>query len=266
MTDKELMQQALEALKMCRALIRINIERLVPIESPNPWFFRDIDHTIAALRERLAQPEQSYPDNFIDALKYDVAKRDSEAQQAYEDAFVNGTGVMIGDKRIDPTSIYKETEQEPVAWADLNALTEQFNSVNCGTAYRLPGEGRQPLYTSPQPAQQQEPVAYVTGYFGGNALVMPTNSATVLNNGTALYTTPPQRKPLTDEDRAILEAVRREMDDSDDGNAPGHGHLIPGIWDEDNGDLAGKPCAWCLTWAKFTALIAAHGITGEQHG
>ena len=42
---------------------------------------------------------------------------------------------------------------EPVAWADLNALTEQFNSVNCGTAYRLPGEGRQPLYTSPQPSK-----------------------------------------------------------------------------------------------------------------
>lgn len=40
-------------------------------------------------------------------------------------------------------------EQKPVAWADINALTEQFNSVNCGTAYRLPGEGRQPLYTSP---------------------------------------------------------------------------------------------------------------------
>ena len=43
--------------------------------------------------------------------------------------------------------------QEPVAWADINALTEQFNSVNCGTAYRLPGEGRQPLYTSPQPSK-----------------------------------------------------------------------------------------------------------------
>ena len=40
-------------------------------------------------------------------------------------------------------------EQKPVAWADINALTEQFNSVNCGTAYRLPGEGREPLYTSP---------------------------------------------------------------------------------------------------------------------
>ena len=56
--------------------------------------------------------EQSYPDNFIDALMYDVAKRDSEAQQAYEDAFVNGTGVMIGDKRIDPASIYKEPEPD----------------------------------------------------------------------------------------------------------------------------------------------------------
>ena len=43
----------------------------------------------------------------------------------------------------------KAQQQEPVAWADINALTEQFNSVNCGTAYRLPGEGRQPLYTSP---------------------------------------------------------------------------------------------------------------------
>ena len=40
-------------------------------------------------------------------------------------------------------------QQEPVAWADINALTEQFNSVNCGTAYRLPGESRQPFYTSP---------------------------------------------------------------------------------------------------------------------
>lgn len=61
-------------------------------------------------------PAQPYPDNFIDALKYDVARRDSEAQQAYEDAIVGGIGVMLGDKRIDPASIYKEPEQEPVAW------------------------------------------------------------------------------------------------------------------------------------------------------
>ena len=32
------------------------------------------------------------------------------------------------------------------------------------------------------------------------------------------------------------------------GNAPGHCHDVPGVWDGDNGDLAGKPCAWCATW------------------
>ncbi|CAB4132363.1 hypothetical protein UFOVP259_26 [uncultured Caudovirales phage] len=77
---------------------------------------------------------------------------------------------------------------------------------------------------------------------------------------------PPQRTwvGLTDEDKAILEAVHRELDrDCDEGNAPGHSHRTKGVWDEDNGKLAGKPCAWCLTWAKFTTLIkneAAHGI------
>lgn len=71
---------------------------------------------------------------------------------------------------------------------------------------------------------------------------------------------------LTDEDRAILEAVRREMGESDDANAPGHAHQIPGIWDEDNGDLAGTPCAWCLTWAKFTALVAIERDAGLTHG
>jgi len=45
-----------------------------------------------------------------------------------------------------------QPEQEPVAWADLNALSEQINSVNCGTVYRLPSkeENRQPLYTKEQ--------------------------------------------------------------------------------------------------------------------
>jgi len=61
---------------------------------------------------------------------------------------------------------------------------------------------------------------------------------------------------LTDEDKKILEAVRNELgSDCDDGNAPGCGHSIPGIWDSDNGARAGKPCAWCLTWKKFTDII-----------
>ena len=67
---------------------------------------------------------------------------------------------------------------------------------------------------------------------------------------------------LSIEDQAILEAVRREKTKQDfdnpygvKGNSPDHKHSVPGIWDSDNGDLAGLPCAWCLTWVKFTALI-----------
>lgn len=42
------------------------------------------------------------------------------------------------------------------------------------------------------------------------------------------------------------------------GNAPGHGHDVPGIWDSDNSPLAGKECAWCKTW--HSALDAARNI------
>ncbi len=34
------------------------------------------------------------------------------------------------------------------------------------------------------------------------------------------------------------------------GNAPGHGHETPGVWDDDNGPLAGKPCKWCAAWKR----------------
>jgi hypothetical protein len=72
----------------------------------------------------------------------------------------------------------------------------------------------------------------------------------------ALAATPePVAQPLSMQDLAILEAVRRELDDEKPGNAPGHAHSVVGIWDDDNGVKAGKPCAWCLMWKKFTALI-----------
>lgn len=57
----------------------------------------------------------------------------------------------------------------------------------------------------------------------------------------------------------IFAAVFREIEEQngcDDGNAPGHGHEIPGIWDDDNGKLAGQPCAWCALWNRAKAMIA----------
>lgn len=46
----------------------------------------------------------------------------------------------------------------------------------------------------------------------------------------------------------------------EDGNAPGHAHEVPGVWDSDNGELAGKPCAWCAVWAR----AAANGLVGSN--
>lgn len=49
--------------------------------------------------------------------------------------------------------------------------------------------------------------------------------------------------------KALLRAViEQHPDDDDEEQAPGHCHRIAGIWDDDNGRLAGKPCQWCATW------------------
>jgi hypothetical protein len=46
-----------------------------------------------------------------------------------------------------------EEDNKPAAWVEPEFL-EHLERVNCGTAYRLPGEGRQPLYTAPQPQRE----------------------------------------------------------------------------------------------------------------
>lgn len=51
----------------------------------------------------------------------------------------------------------------------------------------------------------------------------------------------------------VLAAVKREaperLTSHARGNAPGHSHSISGVWDDDNGALAGKECAWCKAWS-----------------
>jgi len=49
--------------------------------------------------------------------------------------------------------------------------------------------------------------------------------------------------------RELLSAVMREMPGlvRGDGNAPGHAHDKPGVWNVGNAE-AGKPCAWCAAW------------------
>ncbi len=103
-------------------------------------------HVRQAIKEALAQPEQepnkdgSPCSEFWDWLPkaYNFEGDGNFTKYNMEVAF------LAGKQAAQP-------EQEPVAWANLNALSEQINSVNCGTVYRLPSEaeGRQPLYTTP---------------------------------------------------------------------------------------------------------------------
>ena len=64
--------------------------------------------------------------------------------------------------------------------------TEPFGWVDCAET----DDGAIALYTAP-PVSDVEPVAYVTGVYGGHTTVAPIDAAQVLRVGMALYTAPP---------------------------------------------------------------------------
>ena len=64
-----------------------------------------------------------------------------------------------------------------------------------------------------------------------------------------------------------LEAIVAHFD-THGGNAPGHAHSRPGIWDDDDGNRrAGKAnevCEWCSEWNTARAAIAKATQTDRQ--
>lgn len=44
------------------------------------------------------------------------------------------------------------------------------------------------------------------------------------------------------------------------GNAPGHAHRTPGVWDVDpgNGAKGGTACEWCAQWTAFTTALTQY--------
>lgn len=71
----------------------------------------------------------------------------------------------------------------------------------------------------------------------------------------AEYTAPP---PPDAELVALLQGLVEIVSRKNRGRpgSPNHGHTIPGIWDSDNGDLAGKPCAECALYDLAIARIS----------
>lgn len=63
----------------------------------------------------------------------------------------------------------------------------------------------------------------------------------------------------------VIEEMERRGEGCTPGNAPGHCHDIPGVWDSDNSsDIAGKPCAWCATWNKAKELRSTANAERNQ--
>ena len=100
---------------------------------------------------------------------------------------------------------------------------------------------------------------------GGNAGIawsgVPTETAGVMRRGTPLYDHPQPPSVQHDALAALRRLVNAIIDDDggdDDGNAPGHAHETPGVWDDDNrAETAGKPCELCAAWNHARAVVAA---------
>ena len=155
MTKDEALKMALEALKQIDEAMPFPVAKLAqkairealaqPEQEPVVWMYQD--------KTSHAVKFQRHMSNFVDHSKTSEIPLYSEPLANHELQCVCGA-VWCGDEMVHlPNKIPPQPEQEPVAWANLNALSEQINSVNCGTVYRLPSEAekRQPLYTTPPP-------------------------------------------------------------------------------------------------------------------
>lgn len=83
------------------------------------------DAFVKQLDEALTQP---YPDNFIDALKYDVAKRDSEAQQQEPVGCANGCRGFF--KHHQPAQRKPLTMQERTSIVRANTSFHDKNGID----------------------------------------------------------------------------------------------------------------------------------------
>ena len=72
-----------------------------------------------------------------------------------QDAIVYGTGIAKDGKRIDPASIYKEPEPEPVAWAYRDSSSGNLFGFTSEHYDDEPAKNLVPLYTAPPQREWQ---------------------------------------------------------------------------------------------------------------
>ena len=121
-----------------------------------------------ALEEALAQPDQ-YAKGYADAMNWKTANHLEH--------------------------LPAQPEQKPVAWVVYSSAENDIVWADKGKRLKQ----NTPLYTTPpqpkEPKQEQgEPVAVVTGVYGGRFIVEPTNSSMVLPVNMALYAHPQRQR------------------------------------------------------------------------
>ena len=192
MTDRELMQQALEALSSM--LTHMGMDE----DDWNKPTFNQCRKAEAALRERLARQKQE-PVAWMEAWYgsgpergwWIVAGRD---HIAYLGDQIESDEVS---KIVAAHNITQQPVQKPVAWL----CRDYYNTLKL-VQIEPPPPLAFPVYTAPQPAQQ--PVAWICDRADGvRSLWWSKQQALQLNEGhnfTPLYTAPqPAQQPLTEE-------------------------------------------------------------------
>ena len=196
----------------------------------------DMRDAITALQEALAdQPAQDNTYGYAKSLAEAIFKQHYASDEHYASGRivwgVNDTviGILtqIDNMVADMARGAKQpAQQEPGRnhWEDGDVF-ERISAIK-----------EQPAQQSAEPV---EPVAVVSGYYGGQCVILPTDPARIFNSNTALYTSPPVSKPLTDEE------IWRE-----------YRFLWPFHPEEER-----KLASDILEFAR--AIEAAHGITNE---
>ena len=191
---KEALTLALEALEKA---LRYHGVMLLSDPPQNAWKYHRVEQTadeaIAAIKEALAQPEQEPESNAYD------------------------------DQRNSMEQAFRKPEQEPVAWRYKPAREDNprweyttNHPLDMGDGYIRPSlveycKCIEPLYAKEKPKLMLEKFREMEDLLEEPAQQEPATKekireAIVFN--LPLYTTPPQRKPLTDEEiGAILEGV-----------------------------------------------------------
>ena len=67
------------------------------------------------------------------------------------DAAIETLRARLAQPEPEPLEYWNAVE----GWVNLDEVRQHFDSVSCGTIYKKPGEGRQPLYTAPPQLEWQ---------------------------------------------------------------------------------------------------------------